>query len=54
MRTVKMTVTEVDENGGLEYDITADGFRKIELIGILHEAARIVVERNKPNETEKP
>ncbi len=53
MRTVKMTVTEAEQNGGLQYDIVADGFSKIELLGILQEATRIVIEKNKKVENEE-
>ena len=52
MRTVKIKVTEVELNGGLQYDIESDGFSKIELLGILQEASRIVIEKNKTNEVE--
>jgi len=52
MRIFTLTVTEETGENRMKYDIVSDGFRKIEMIGILHEATRIVVEREKQKETE--
>ena len=46
MKTLTLTVTEI-ENGDLEYDIVSDGFKKIEVIGIIQEAQRLVFEKEK-------
>lgn len=48
-RTLKLTVEEL-ENGNLKYDIVADGFKRIEIIGILNDSIRIVSEKVKDNE----
>ena len=50
MRTFTVKVVEATENS-LSYDIISDGFRKIEMLGILSECHRIVIEREKQKET---
>ena len=48
-RTFTVTVTEENENQ-LNYDIQSKGFIKIEMLGILNESIRIVIEKEKQHE----